>query len=126
MRLDGKAVTTCVRFAADLQATVDGVPVAAVYADRGGASYYDGAYVLFAAPPGKPVVTGRVEQGGCKAKLHVGLGNGQIVIVDPPVPAKPQDTTPAVEASRGAVWLFDAAHGAVQALTVLPGLQGGQ
>ena len=117
--LDGKKVAEGVSFPLYQMATVDGVPTAALWADRGGASCYDGAVMLFAAPSGKPVVQGAVEATGCQAKPHFGLANGQVVVVDPPFAAKPQDATPAVEGSRGSVWLFDAEHGAVQVMDVV-------
>ncbi|MDX7952288.1 hypothetical protein P7D22_14020 [Lichenihabitans sp. Uapishka_5] len=119
LMLDGKRVAEAVSFPLDQSMTVDGVPTAVIWADRGGASCYDGAMLLFAAPAGKPVVQGSVEVTSCQAKLHVGVANGEVVIVDPPVAAKPQDATPAVARSDGAVWLFDAKHGAVQVMPVV-------
>lgn len=118
--LDGKTVADASSFPLDLQATVDGVPTAAVYADRGGASCEDGTLLLFAAPTGKAVVTGKVPATSCQARPKAALANGEVVVVDPPVAAKPRDATPAVAASPGSVTLFDARHGAARAMGLGP------
>ena len=118
--LDGKPLAQAVRFELDDRQDIEGVALAAIYANRDGASCYDGSELVFAAPAGKPVVHDSVNGTSCQARPKVSEANGELVVIDQPVEAKPADATPAVAGSPGAVWLFDARHGLWRAGAIGP------